>query len=529
MDTGGSNLSSEKAKAIGMVIIIIFIIVSILMASLGFGAETQEVPIEPAPKFTGYDIDDNKISLQDYEGKVVILYFLYLAEETCSHCRLLNEEQIKELQKVYDEYPRERVEIIAIDMTYYPTNDQVENERDRYNIEWPMINDVFVGSHTDRHFDQTEFGGKYVKYLLDARGTLINPTILLLNLELEIVGVYHIGIVTPTFDFDATSLNEEDYRNILTVEEFDEKIERLESGTWGATVEGKIFAGVSLTTMFLLGVFVSITPCALALLISMTAYVASINEKKKKESLENEDKSKSGPDGLFQDSGPIMMTAEASKKSSSGIESEAWSGASIGLAFTLGIGLIFFIIGCLFSYIGGVFITYADVFYIIAGTILIVFGVHNIIGLGVIYSKLKTKSLTVDKLDTSGTSKPGLFERGRLFGLKLVHKYVLFGAFFLGMLLALGWAPCALAFVIPALVLVMTQGLPVLVGGLYLFVFSLGYGVPIILFATLTTTVKGRLANKFSSVSKWIPKVFGVVIIILGILMIIRIYGFILW
>lgn len=518
-------MTSEKIKTLGMVIIIIFIIITLFTVSLGFGTETQEVPIEPAPIFNEKDIDGNDVALKDYEGKIIILNFLYLAQQTCPHCRVLNEEQINELNKVYDEFPRDQVEIISIDMTYDSSNNQVLEERNKYDIKWPMINDVFIGSHTDRHFDETNIGGKYIKYLLDDRGVLINPTILLLNNELEIVGVYHIGIVTPSFDFDSTSLSDEDYKKIITVEEFSEKIERLETGQWGSTMEGKIFAGVSLTTMFLLGIFVSITPCALALLISMTAYVASIKEKKKKMQDNEESVSSSPPE----QPGLILMMPDNVKKSNKGIESDAWSGASIGLAFTLGIGFIFFLIGCFFSYIGGIFINYAGVFYIVAGIILIIFGIHNIIGLGVLYNKLKNKQINENTLDDTKSTKPGIFERGRQFGLKIVDKYVIFGAFFLGMLLALGWAPCALAFVIPALMLVMTQNLPVLVGGLYLFIFSLGYGIPIIFFATLTATVKGRLANKFAVVGKWIPKVFGIIIIIIGILMIIRWFGIILW
>ena len=113
--------------------------------------------------------------------------------------------------------------------------------------------------------------------------------------------------------------------------------------------------------------------------------------------------------------------------------------------------------------------------------------------------------------------------------LRIVDSYVLFGAFFLGSLLALGWAPCALAFVFPALILVMTQQVPVLVGGLYLFVFSLGYGVPVITLAALTTKVKAVVAGKAMNVGRWIPKAFGVAIIVIGLLMIGRYFGLLLW
>jgi cytochrome c biogenesis protein CcdA len=519
-------VTSEKVKTMGLVSIFAIIILGVLLLTFTSSTTTEEHPIQPAYKFKARDIDGKDVSLADYEGKIVILDFMYLAEQTCSHCRILNEEQIKELKKISDKYSDDQVQIISIDMTYDSSNNQVRHERDQNQITWPVINDVFVGSHTDRHFDQTSIGGKYIKFLLDEHGALINPTIMLLNKELEIVGVYHVGIITPNFDFDASTLSSEDLKHIFNADEMSERIDKLQRDEWGSTIEGRIFTGVSLTSMFLLGIFVAITPCALALLISMTAYVAGINVKKKKSQSEPDTESESD---RKQEPGIVLMTEKNLKSpKKADAESDAWFGASVGLAFTLGIGVIFFLIGCLVTYIG-FFISYGEVFYIIAGIILILFGIHNMIGIGVIIEKIKNRKYLESTQKMPTEIKTSLFERGRLFALKIVDKYVLFGAFFLGMLLALGWAPCAMAFVFPALILVLTQDLPVLIGGLYLFVFSLGYGIPIIFMATLTTAVKGKLANRFMKVGKWIPKVFGIVIIVIGILMISRWFGFIIW
>jgi cytochrome c biogenesis protein CcdA len=209
-------------------------------------------------------------------------------------------------------------------------------------------------------------------------------------------------------------------------------------------------------------------------------------------------------------------------------ESPAWFGATIGLAFTLGIGLVFFLIGCLFSFIG-VIVTNAAVFYVFAGCILIVFGIHNIFGMDVIYQKLRKKNIASDLDAPASAPREGILEKGRKLGQRIVDRYVLFGAFFLGCLLAAGWSPCALAFVLPAMILLMTQGVPVLVGGLYLFIFALGYGVPIILLAALTTKLKAVFAEKAMKVGKRIPAVFGVVIIVIGLLMVARWFGLLLW
>jgi cytochrome c-type biogenesis protein len=299
----------------------------------------------------------------------------------------------------------------------------------------------------------------------------------------------------------------------MTADELKEKIVRIENNEWGNTVEGKIYAGVTLGSMFLLGILVSITPCALALMLTLTSYVASVGVKKKKTGSQSEKEPKPPTDG----------------KAESGV----WFGVSVALAFTLGIGLVFFLMGCIFTFVG-FSIANTKIFYIIAGTILILFGIHNIFGMGLIYEKVTKKRLATiqsEKPDAFSKKqpKPKLFDRGRMFAMKIVDRYVLFGAFFLGMLLAVGWAPCALAFVFPALILVMTQQIPMLVGGLYLFIFSIGYGIPVVALAALTASIKAKAANKAINVGKWIPKIFGVIIITLGVIMIIRWFGIYLW
>jgi cytochrome c-type biogenesis protein len=147
----------------------------------------------------------------------------------------------------------------------------------------------------------------------------------------------------------------------------------------------------------------------------------------------------------------------------------------------------------------------------------------------VIYQRLRRKKVFLDRDAAAGAPKEGILEKGRRLGQRIVDRYVLLGAFFLGILLAAGWSPCALAFVLPAMILLMTQGVPVLVGGLYLFIFALGYGVPIILLAALTTKLKAAFAERAMKVGKPIPVIFGAVIIVMGLLMVARWFGLMLW
>jgi cytochrome c-type biogenesis protein len=77
--------------------------------------------------------------------------------------------------------------------------------------------------------------------------------------------------------------------------------------------------------------------------------------------------------------------------------------------------------------------------------------------------------------------------------------------------------------------MVMVQRIPILVGGLLLFIFGLGHGIPVIPLAVAPTSAKAEIGKKYVSVGKWATKIFGVIIIVIGVLMALRYYGIILW
>ncbi|MFO8078217.1 MAG: cytochrome c biogenesis protein, partial [Thermoplasmatota archaeon] len=67
------------------------------------------------------------------------------------------------------------------------------------------------------------------------------------------------------------------------------------------------------------------------------------------------------------------------------------------------------------------------------------------------------------------------------------------------------------------------------IGGLMLFVFGLGHGIPIIPLCAVTSSVRGKLGNKYVKAGKWMQRVFGLVIIAIGVLMALRFWGIYLW
>jgi len=230
---------------------------------------------------------------------------------------------------------------------------------------------------------------------------------------------------------------------------------------------------VTIWSLFGLGVITSLSPCSLALLVAALSFIIS-EEKNLKE------------------------------------------GISIGLAFTLGMSGVFFVLG-LFSSKLGQFVRFAYLFYIIAGILLVLFGLGQLN----VYMRIKIKYFAKRKDD-----KPKNFSIMQQIGfsvLGLSRYSKILPAFLLGILFALGWAPCAASLIMPVTLLIMSQDVTIWQGGGFLFVFGLGHGVPIIPLAALSGQMRAQLANKFTKTGKYLVKIFGGIILVIGILFII--YG----
>jgi cytochrome c-type biogenesis protein len=81
----------------------------------------------------------------------------------------------------------------------------------------------------------------------------------------------------------------------------------------------------------------------------------------------------------------------------------------------------------------------------------------------------------------------------------------------------------------PVFVLILAQKIPILTGGLLLFVFGIGHGIPIIPLCAVTSNVRGKVGNKYVKVGKWMHRIFGILIIVIGIIMAVRFWNINLW
>jgi cytochrome c-type biogenesis protein len=125
--------------------------------------------------------------------------------------------------------------------------------------------------------------------------------------------------------------------------------------------------------------------------------------------------------------------------------------------------------------------------------------------------------------------KKGIMERMVHFSMGLFEYSAFIGAFTLGVFFALGWAPCAVSLVFPVLIWLISQDVTPLGGALMLFVFGVGHGVPVIPIATFSRAVGGQIGEKYISTGKYVTKVFGLAVIIIGLIYAVRYLGFKMW
>jgi len=220
---------------------------------------------------------------------------------------------------------------------------------------------------------------------------------------------------------------------------------------------------VSYWGSFVLGIITSFSPCSLAILVAILSFIITEEENLK--------------EGIY-----------------------------IGISFTIGMSLVFFIFGLFISKIGQ-FLRFSHLFYLIAGILLIFLGISNTD----IFKKKKSQSSfgVIQKIS---------------FSVIQLNKYSkILTSFLFGILFSLGWAPCAMSLVMPVAILVMSQDISILKGGFLLFLFGLGHGIPVILLSSLSGKMRVNLTKKFTKKGEYITKGFGILIIILGLLFIL--YG----
>lgn len=111
----------KRIKSIGVILIILIIISSVFYILINL----DDVDQSNSEDFIFTSLDGNKIHLNSYRGKIVILD---LWATWCSPCRT----QMIELKQIFDKYSRDELEILSIDVDTSETFQQIQDFRDSF-------------------------------------------------------------------------------------------------------------------------------------------------------------------------------------------------------------------------------------------------------------------------------------------------------------------------------------------------------------------------------------------------------------
>jgi len=429
---------------------------------------------EPADLFTSTDFTGSEFSLSDNAGKVTIIHFTQLENPLCIECEDSIRSQIEELEALVSSN-NSQVEVITVNI-----------RKNVYSEDGWRMAEAWYGTNITWHwveeFEPYPISGNYIQFW-QMDGAFSNPSIVLIDQDLMVVGVYHVycignGVIDGVQD--ASSLAED--------------AESITSGTWVTDGDAAArWGSVTVGGMFLLGVVTSFSPCSIALLMAVISFVGAASTSRADTRTEE----------------PVL-----------GI------GLRIGIAFTAGTGAVFLVFGLFISYMGD-FLQMSTTFYLIARAVLVVLGLNMLFpittwvkqGLSALAIRQsgqacglpETKGKTVGRIQALSQRSPDL------------------AGVVLGVLFSVGWAPCALSLTLPVMILLVTQDISMLTGGLMMLAFGLGHGAAIIPFCAATGEIKSAVGNRYVLVAKWIQIAFAVIVVCLGALFMARFVGLKLW
>ena len=465
-------------------IVIIFILM-LFGISIGQFNIFEEFVVSPsAPDFTIQNANGTVFTLGDHKGGVVVLQFMSVPG--CGDNPVPTDADVaefKELRKVYDKYcltnSTENVTIATIIQHSKCCELDINSEYYK-DIVW------FVATEREPYPTIHKYGDYIKTEMINVQGFTVpkmNPKIIIVDKDQKIASV----------------------SNYSSADSLSSKIDNVLKGEGYEQISIFSITQVPLSMylgMFVLGIITCAAPCCIALFVATISYIVSVSMKKT--------------------NGEERNLRISTKR-----------GATIGGIFTLGMALAFFLIGCLVMYLN-TFIQkgiITDLLIAITGLILILFGLDNIGAFNRIKKYYRNKfdsykkQIKRDKREATSIEK-GIIERLRISGLKISKHRVIIGAFLLGILFGFAWIPCALSLIFPVILLLMTQKVTILTGGLLLFIFGLGHGVPFIPLASATSALRAKLTEKMVKTGKILIIVFGIIVIILGVLMILNFFGY---
>ncbi len=464
---------------------LVFLFIIVLCSCTGLSQEQAQqqaqvkAQVTEAPDFQAVDLRGDDVSLSDYRGEAVLLHITNIENPLCRECEHALNAQTRQLSLLVQEHPEIRVITLNVRKNPYSKDGRaMAKEWWNINVTWPWIEDYEPYPLTGKYIDYSTFEGGFA-----------NPTLILIDRQGNVSGLYHIY-----------QLGKGEIDGIQSSESLLSDLQRIGQGETSGFAGIASGQGVNYLGMFFLGIVTSLSPCSVALLLAMFSYVMTARRREEY----------------------LRKSTSASKE-----------GFLIGVAFTLGMAAVFFVVGLFLSDIG-VFIRQARFFDLAAGLLMIILGINIIKPIGEIIepvrSRLSLSRGSTDALDgETAPEKKGLMEWLVHFSMSLFQYSAFIGAFALGVFFALGWAPCAVSLVFPVLIWLISQNVTALGGGMMLFVFGVGHGVPVIPIATFSRAVGGRIGEKYIAAGKYVTKTFGLAVIGIGLIYAVRYLGYKMW
>ena len=455
---------------------------SILFCSISFLSTSSGLSQEAiAPGFQAVDQNGKDISLLDLRGEAVLLHITNIESPLCRECEHALNAQTDQLSRLAQENPG--ANIITLNVRKNPYSKDGPSLAKAWwniNVTWPWIED----------FEPYPLTGKYIDYST-VDGGFSNPSLILIDREGKVAGLYHVYQLGKG-EIDGIQSADNLSRDLLGLEGSDGSA----SGLKGIASS----QGASYMSMFGLGIVTSLSPCSVALLLAMFSYVMTARRKEEY----------------------LRKTSSASRE-----------GFMIGVAFTLGMAAVFFLVGLFLSDIG-VFVRQARFFDLAAGLLMVILGINILKPIGEIIEPVRSRlSLGRGYSDAisgdCGPEKKVIMERLVHFAMSLFQYSAFIGAFALGVFFALGWAPCAVSLVFPVLIWLVSQNVTPLTGGMMLFIFGVGHGVPVIPIATFSRAVGGQIGEKYISAGDYVTRIFGAAVIVIGLIYAVRYLGYRMW
>jgi cytochrome c-type biogenesis protein len=476
MTNSREKVTRMNQRTRSLVIISISVAAVILLAGfLMYWTERSSRGVyEPADLFVSTDFTGTDFSLSENAGKVTIIHFTQLENPLCIECEEYMRSQIEELETLVASDDAE-IEVITVNI-----------RKNAYSEDgWAMAEQWYGANitwHWVEEFEPYSISGNYIQFWqLD--GAFSNPSIILIDQDLMVVGVYHVYCIGKGV-----------IDGVQGAESLAQDAESILSGAWVTDQDdGAAWGGATVGGMFLLGIVTSFSPCSIALLMAVISFVGAASIRNREQRSEE----------------PLLGV-----------------GLRIGIAFTIGTGAVFLVFGLFISYMGD-FVQMSTTFFLIAGAILVTLGLNMLFPITAWVRQGLSALAASQSSEASGVPETKSKALGRIQALS--HRSPDLAGVLLGILFSVGWAPCALSLTLPVMILLVTQDISIWTGGLMMLAFGLGHGAAIIPFCAATGEIRGAVGNRYVVVAKWVQKAFAVAVVCLGVLFMTRFVGFNLW